>query len=154
MPGKGVERYEQFAEMLNRHRNQEFTRQNVPDIIERELGNMRKKYKRSFLSAITKAFWMMKRHPVVIYDSNVRKGLRHYNLPPGDSNYRVYFDSWFEFFETDDTKHGLDDALDWLRKSSNAAKKHKLSSDEFEELAGSEWFRNRVVDMRLFFTAS
>lgn len=154
VPGHGLEKYKQFAEMLDRYRKTEVTLQTVPEIIEEELENMRRAYGKPFLSAITKAFWMMKRHPVVIYDSKARKGLRHYGFPPGHSNYRLYFNSWFKFFDTDDTKHGLDDALAWLRKSSTVPKKHKLPTEEFEELAGSEWFRNRVVDMRLFYAAS
>jgi len=32
--------------------------------------------------------------------------------------------------------------------------RHKVPSDQFDELAGSEWFRNRVVDMSLFHAAN
>lgn len=154
VPGHGPDKYRQFAEMLNRYRNTEMTRQNVPEIIEEELRKMRNVYGgKSFLSAISKAFWMMKRHPVVIYDKNVRKGLRHYGLPPGENNYDAYFDSWFRFFERDDTKRRVQDALAWLRAWRNAPKRPRISADELEELAGSEWFANRVVDMHLFHTA-
>jgi hypothetical protein len=45
------------------------TRENVPEIVDREIANMRDPYRgRSLCSAISKAFWMMKRHPVVIFD--------------------------------------------------------------------------------------
>jgi hypothetical protein len=152
VPGRGPEKYRQFVEMLNRYQNTEMARQDVPKIIEKELLKMREAYGSSFLSAITKAFWMMKRHPVVIYDSKARRGLRHYGLPPGDKDYRVYFDSWFSFFERDDTKHGLNDAMSWLRNLPNLRKRRKLSKNELEEITGSEWFRNRVADMRLFYS--
>lgn len=130
--------------MLNRYRKTKVSRKNVPIIIENELRNMRKAYGgKTFLSALTKAFWMMKRHPVVIYDSNARKGLWRYGLLPGYKDYSVYFDSWFKFFERDETRRGLDDALAWLAK--NSVKKISL-----QEL-NSDWFRNRVTDMRLFY---
>jgi hypothetical protein len=151
VPGHGPEKYKEFVEMLNCYRDIQMTRQNVPDIIEEELRNMRRAYGGSFLSAITKAFWMMKRHPVVIYDSNVRGGLQHYRLPSGQNNYRIYYDSWFHFFECDDTQRRLQDATAWIRKSRGASKKPNISTDELNELAGSEWFRNRVTDIRLFY---
>jgi hypothetical protein len=60
---------------------------------------------------------MMKRHPVVIFDNFAWQGLQRLGLKPGDSTYREYFDLWFRFFEQEDTKDGLDDALEWLRNS-------------------------------------
>jgi hypothetical protein len=153
VPGHGLQRYEQFVVMLNRRQNTVMTRQSVPDIVVEELGNMKKAYGVRFLSAITKAFWMMKRHPVVIYDSNARKGLRSYGLPPGENNYSVYYHSWFEFFEKRDTTNALDDASAWLRNPRNARTARKLSSRELKDIVESDWFRNRVADMRLFYAA-
>lgn len=153
VPGHGLEKYRRFAEMLNGYRNIEITSDTVPRVIEEELKNMHSAYGRPFLSAITKAFWMMKRHPIVIYDSQARRGLRYYGLPPGDGNYRVYFESWWKFFQESETQKGLDNALDWLRTSKDVPKKYKVPSDEFDDLATSDWFRNRVVDIRLFYTA-
>jgi hypothetical protein len=154
VPGLGPEKYKRFAEMLNRYQNTEMTREDVPNIIQKELLNMREAYGLSFLSAITKAFWMMKRHPVAIYDSKARRGLRHHGLPGGDNNSCVYFDSWFIFFERDDTRRGLDDAMAWLRNLRNPPKERNLSTNELDEITRSEWFRNRVADMRLFYAES
>src|SRR5208283_4160166 len=64
IPGNGIEKYHPFVEMLNRYRGTVMTKENVPTIIEDELLNMGQVYGRNFLSAITKAFWMMKQHPV------------------------------------------------------------------------------------------
>ncbi len=153
VPGHGPQKYGKFAEMLNRNRDSQMTRQNVAEIIEREFRSMQGAYGKRFLSAITKAFWMMKRHPVAIYDRNARQGLRRFGLPSGENNYLIYFDSWFKFFERPDVQRGLDDALAWLRGSPcalNLQKTQKLSSDELSKLARSEWFRNRITDMRLF----
>jgi phage terminase small subunit len=112
---------------------------------------------KTFLSALTKAFWMMKRHPVVIYDSNARRGLRRYGFPSGENNYSIYFDSWFKFFDSAETKRNLDDAVTWLAKKSPYAqdvlKRKSISLKELHELTGSDWFRNRVADMHLFYAA-
>jgi hypothetical protein len=93
VPGNGSQKYKRFADMLNGCRNIVMTRENVPDIIELELANMLRAYGRGFLSAITKAFWMMKQHPVVIYDSNAWTGLQRLKLEPGYNGYRTYFNS-------------------------------------------------------------
>jgi|GEM_PF-4428378 len=110
-------KYRPFADMLNKYRNTEMTRENVPGIIDREVVNMKEQYGRYFWSAISKAFWMMKRHPVIIYDNFAWWGLQRLGLKPGNNTYREYFDSWFRFFEQNNTKDGLDDALEWLRSS-------------------------------------
>jgi len=154
VPGHGTKRYEQFAKMLNSFGGKQMTKGNAPEIIEKALQQMEGFYKRRFLSAITKAFWMMNRHPVVIYDRNARRGLRHYGLPSGDNDYRTYFNSWFRFFERPDTQQGLKDALDRLPKSRCAQRlleKRIISEREVNRLLKSLWFKNRVADMRLFF---
>jgi hypothetical protein len=112
--------------------------------VEKESGNMKSYYGKAFLSAITKAFWMMKGHPVVIYDSNARKGLRYFGLPPGDGDYHKYFDSWFAFFERPDTQDSLDDAVAWILEQK------KIQEGELREFVGSDHFRNRVLDIHLF----
>lgn len=72
------------------------TRENVPGIVDLEIGSMREAYGgRSICSAISKALWMMKRHPVVILDSFARQGLQRLGLRPGHDTYRECFNSWF-----------------------------------------------------------
>ena len=154
VPGYGPQKYERFAKMLNGYRRTVMTRKNVPEIVERELANMLKAYGRGFLSAITKAFWMMKQHPVVIYDSYAWKGLQRLRLNPGYYGYRTYFDSWFRFFDDPDTQNSLDDALAWLPESPAAnslVEVGKASRSEITNLAASSLFRNRVTDIRLFY---
>ena len=154
VPGHNEERYNRFAEMLNNYRHTEVTRQTVPEIIEHECRSMHEAYGKSLLSAITKAFWMMKRHPVVIYDSNVRRGLARCGLQSGTNNYGVYFDSWFKFFERKDVQHSIDEAMAWLAASPQTRsllRKQELTHAQLRELVGSQWFRNRVADMRLFY---
>lgn len=153
VPGHGPQKYLKFADMLNRYRDTAMTRANVPDIIEQELANMRKAYGKGFLSAIAKAFWMMKQHPVVIYDSYAWNGLQRLGLAPG-SSYRTYFDSWFKFFDKGDTQKGLADALSWLPCSpaaSSLIQARRVDASEIQRLAASELFRNRVTDIHLFY---
>jgi hypothetical protein len=92
---------------------------------------------------------MMKRHPVVIFDNFAWQGLQRLGLKPGDSTYREYFDLWFRFFEQEDTKDGLDDALEWLRNSpytQSLLEEGYIRASELDSL----WFRNRVTDVRLW----
>ena len=145
----GVEgKYGRFADMLNKYRDTAMTKENVPGIIDREAANMREQYGSFFFSAISKAFWMMKKHPVVIYDSFAFEGLRRLGLEPGYNTYREYFDSWFRFFEQQDTKDELDEAADWLQSSLYAQgllEKGYIHSSDLD----SAWLRNRVADIRL-----
>jgi hypothetical protein len=72
IPGYGIDKYHIFVEMLNRHCGTVMTKENVPNIIKArilEYGGGRKVHGRNFLSAITKALWMMQQHPVAISDS-------------------------------------------------------------------------------------
>jgi hypothetical protein len=154
VPGHGPDKYKRFADMLNGYHNTVMTRENVPGIIEREFVNMRNTYGKGFLSAITKAFWMMKQHPVVIYDSNAWKGLQRLGLAPGSDGYPTYFNSWFRFFDDPQTQNGLDEALSWLPESSSASgliESGRTDASEIGRLALSPLFRNRVTDIRLFY---
>ena len=144
-------KYRPFADMLNRYRDAVMTRGNVADIIDREVENMRKPYGGTCLwSAISKAFWMMKRDPVIIYDNFAWEGLRRLGLKPGYNTYREYFNSWFRFFEQEETKAGLDHALEWLPSSPYTQRLLKAGYLDASELS-SVWFRKRVTDMWLCF---
>ena len=154
VPGHGPGKYERFAEMLNRHRDTVMTKQNTAEIVEGSLADMQVAYGKGFLSAITKALWMMKQHPVVIYDSNARAGLRKLRPAREYKDYRSYFDAWFRFFDEPDTQSGLDDGLSWLPHSPAAkalVRSSKADSQEIQRLAESALFRNRVTDIRLFY---
>jgi hypothetical protein len=166
--GYGSARFQRFADMLNRYRDKEITKEEFPNIVEKELKNMCGAYNFEPLSAITKSFWMMKQHPIVIYDSYAWKGLQRRaerlgrrDLEPGGS-YRSYYTVWFNFFEDSETKDGLKEALEWLPDSPAAKKiveKAKLVTEErgqavikeIKELAAKDLMRNRVLDMRLLY---
>ena len=146
-------KYGSFANMLNSYRNTSFTNENIPEIIERECLNLQREYGgKKLLSAISKAFWMMKQHPVAIYDSKARAGLSRYGLPPGNDSYRIFFRAWADFFERPETQDGIKEAMEWLPKSSQAhdlVEKGKTTSSEIKTFSQSLWFKNRIADMRL-----
>ncbi len=166
IPGDDPARYERFAEMLNRHRETEMTKENVPSIVEQEGNNLRQPFAKPRLhtrrpiSAITKSLWMMKQHPIVIYDGNTWEGLQRRadrlgrrDLKPGGS-YRSYYSAWFEFFVDPETKKGLDESLKWLPESRAAQRimeAGRASADDIRMLAAKDLMRNRVTDMRLFY---
>jgi hypothetical protein len=175
--GSGPDRYKRFADMLNSYRDTDMTRENIPGIIEREVVNLREVYDKGPLSAITKSLWMMKQHPIVIYDGTTWEDLRRRaarlrrrDLAPGYTRYGTYFDSWFKFFDDAETQKGLDDALSWLPESPAAKKiveearaaaansgqgaadeKEQAVAAEIRTLAASQLMRNRVADMRMFY---
>jgi len=152
--GHGVAKYQPLADLLNAHRATSMTRDNVPTVMEHAVSQMAKFYSRQFVSALSKAFWMMKGHPVVIYDSQAREGLRHHGLPAGDGDYRVYFKSWYTVFDDPKTQQGLDDAVEWLLTSGNAKRliaKYATTLHEVERLVRSDSFRNRVLDIYFFY---
>jgi hypothetical protein len=170
VPGDGMDRLKTFADMLNNYREITMTKENVAGIVEREVVSMREVYGKGPLSAITKSFWMMKQHPVVIYDDNTWRGLWRRGLAPGYNRYGTYFDSWFKFFDDPETQKGLGDAMNWLADSpaakqlvekaekdtlrdgqAAAAEKGRLVEEEIKALAASQLMRNRVTDMRLFY---
>lgn len=92
-------KYKSFADMLNNYRDSAITRENVPEIIDVEVVKMGTAYGRYPWSATSKAFWMMKQHPVVIYDNYAWRGLQKLRLAPGYKTYRQYFNSWFRFLK-------------------------------------------------------
>jgi hypothetical protein len=144
VPGHGPEKYQALAEMLNSLRHAEMTRQTVPGIIEQACSDMQEEYGKSLPSAISKAVWMMKGHPVVIYDSLAWEGLRRSGLAPGYEGYRTFFNAWFTFFDKSETQKRLDDAVASLPGLS------KIDDAELKELTASGRLRNRIVDFWLW----
>jgi hypothetical protein len=150
--GYGAQRYEPFASILNAHRATLMTRGNVVAVINQALIDMRRAYGKLLTSATTKAFWMMKQHPIVIYDNYAWEGIRRCGLSPGYDDYRAYFDSWFSFYNRPDTQSGLDDAVLWLPTSPSAQailRAGKMQPLEMKRFAESDLLRNRITDMHL-----
>lgn len=156
IPGKDPthEKYRAFVNMLNRDRNTAVVQENMADFIEDRVNEMEEHYGKRFLSAITKAFWMLKRHPIIIYDSNACKGLREFGLPPGSNgDYSRYVESWLQFSQRPEESQQLSAALAWLPESqaSRSLAEQGITADQVRAWAIEPWFRDRVLDIYLFF---
>jgi hypothetical protein len=128
------------------------TRDDVPLIVEGELTALFRAYGQDPLSALTEGLWMMKQHPVVIYDSKGYKGMLA-GLKPG-YRHQGYYDARFELFETPETQSALDDAVAWARTCPSAARlvaTQKISAQSLNDFIASPAFRNRVLDRWLTF---
>lgn len=142
-------KYRPFTDILNRYVDVTMTVDSVPGIIDREVENLRVPYSGIRLwSAVSKAFWMMKRHPVVIYDNFAWRGLQKLRLRPGERTYREYFDAWFRFFERRETQVELDSTLEWAVTQPRTRELVRMGCLSFDDV-NSLWFRNRVTDMWL-----
>jgi hypothetical protein len=150
--GYETQRYRTFADFLNTHRLTRITRDNLVSIVNQGVNALGEAYGKNLISAVTKALWMMKQHPVAIYDKKARNGLSACSLLPGERNYRIYCGSWFAFYDRPDTQSGIDDAVSWLPSSQSAQeilRSGKLQISELEQFTKSEMLRNRIADMRL-----
>jgi hypothetical protein len=134
IPGRDLpeDKYEKFVKMLKDHRRAAIT----PRFIEDRVEEMKRPYQKKLLSAISKAFWMLRQHPVVIYDGNACKGLGRFGLQPGNGDYSRYVKSWVEFSQRPNVSKQLRDALRWLPKSRAARSlRYKISAKQVEQEA-------------------
>jgi hypothetical protein len=164
IPGMLINKYQPLADALNRQARTVFTRgvaaqrtiltrDDVPLVVEQELTALFRAYGKDPLSALTKGLWMMKQHPVVIYDSMAYKGMTQAGLRPG-YRYQSYYDAWFEFFERPENQSALDDSVAWAPTCASAARliaAQKISAQSLSDFIGSPAFRNRVLDRWLTF---
>ena len=162
--GISINKYQPLADALNRHAGTVFTRtpaaqrtmlsrDNVPLIVEEELTALFRAYGEDPLSALTKGLWMKKQHPVVIYDSMAKKGMKSVGLNPG-SRYQSFYDAWVDFFESPGTQTALDNAVAWAATCPSAVRlvaTQKISAQSLKNFIASPAFRNRVLDRWLTF---
>lgn len=158
IPGLGVNKYQPFVDALNRHTGTLFarsaaprtvlTRDDVPLVVEQELTALFRAYGTDPLSALTKGLWMKKQHPVVIYDSRARAGMKEAGLNVG-YRYQTYYDAWFELFERSETQSALEDAVAWTPNCSSVVRllaSQQIDGQSLRDFIESPAFRNRVVD--------
>ena len=107
---------------------------------------------RNCISAVSKALWMIFRHPIAIYDNRASDGLRAMGRHFKHGDYSIFYESWNNYFNQQSTKEKISLACEWLVQSSFAAnlERHGVAnSEEIRLWADSDWFRNRVLDFRL-----
>jgi ribosomal protein L15E len=95
---------------------------------------------------LTPFSWLKLKSPIVIYDANVRKALQ-LNTSCG---YAEYLERWRDEYEhlsnkIDRACRGLTHAQRYVIDS------NVLSAEEFESLTQKRWFKERVLDMFLWF---
>ena len=106
-----------------------------------------------FLSAISKAAWVRWRQSIAIYDGRARLALRDLGFNAPDNDYPAYYHAWMQFFNNNDTQMGLNDACQWLPNSHYAqsvVERGGAARDDIDQWVKTDWFRNRIIDMRLF----
>jgi hypothetical protein len=107
---------------------------------------------RNCISAVSKALWMMRRHPVAIYDSLSRDGLRKFGEAFNDGDYAQFHAAWCNYFNRQHAPDHIASACDWLVHSAFATNLgiHAVATrSELEQWTREPWFRNRVCDFRL-----
>jgi len=152
IPGRGRERLQPFVDMLNRQRNVPITNKNVAEVVHVASRRMVDHYRRTCLSAVSKAYWMMCRHPVAIYDSLARAGLAKDGLRAGEGDYTSYHRSWVDFFGRPETQRAVENACGWLPTSHYAQSlvdRKAATQQEINTWVRADWFHNRIVDQRL-----
>lgn len=112
---------------------------------------------RNCISAVSKALWMMLRHPVAIYDNLSRDGLRRFGATFKDGDYGQFHAAWCNYFNQQRTQEYIASACDWLVGSSFVANLeiHRAATrNDIEQWTRESWFRNRVCDFRLMHAGS
>ncbi|GEM_PF-5487901 len=93
---QGTQRYRKLATILNRLKKRKITKEKVSEAVGRVSGI----YGPRTLSAASKAVWMLKQSPVIIYDSRALRALNEMNNKkkqnPGD--YEGFSSAWREVF--------------------------------------------------------
>src|SRR5438477_36848 len=89
----------QFVRAVGRGRDTKLTPQRVASVLGRISDRLEQQYGRRCVSAVSKACWMIHRHPVAIYDSYALGGFKslrggRVSFHPGD--YSAFYELWRE----------------------------------------------------------
>lgn len=151
IPGKGDDKLKTFWNEIIAIKTQDH---NVADSIQHCFRLLSDKYHRRFLSAISKAACIKHGHPVAIYDSRTRIALRKFGYSFRDNEYGEYHRAWMKYFYRDEVQNELNNACAFVPTSCFAQRliaHGAANNEEISEWSQSDWFRNRVIDIRLFF---
>ena len=144
VPGYGEQKYKFIVDWLNSVRSLDLDRETVPRMIGQACIDLGERYGKYLPSILSKALWMVKGHPVVIYDSLAWEGLRRGGFSPGYQGYVRYFAAWFKFYDSEETQANLEHAVSSLVTSGT------LGNSEFEELSVAGRLKNRIADVWLW----
>ena len=153
---EGSERFRFFVDALIRIKS-ECARMNILDpveIVTRVNSEIIPHYKsdkhRNFVSAASKAAWMLLRHPVAIYDSLACGALRYLKHKFEDGDYEGYYRAWAQYRSDKDAS--VEAASKWVASSdyaSRLAAHGAATMHDIEAWVRSDWFKNRICDQRL-----
>jgi hypothetical protein len=128
---RGLPRLAPVLSILDEYRSPELIEDELVPIVTEVRRRLASAYNMNdLLSAATKFLWLVHRHPVVIYDGNVRDSL---GAPTGD--YSAYLARWYERYSE------FEDEI----RIETAALAKRLSIP-----AETEWFRRRVFDIHVW----
>lgn len=153
IPGNGPDRLEIFWQHIIKLN---LTKSSTAETIHRCHQELSNQYNKKILSVISKSAWMKHRHPVVLYDSKAYTSLRRLRYDFRKNDYKGYYRAWMDFFHRDEIQSELNDACAFVPTSCFAQRliAHGVAKrEEIREWSKSDWFRNRVVDMRLWHMA-
>lgn len=116
--------------------------------------SLKESYGKELVSAASKFLWFRFKSPAVIYDSYAFAGLGRLNFVPNpklstDSSawYAEYVRAWRTKFE--DCEKQVEAACNELHQFKKFTAAATWSDEEIHEVAGSQWFRERVFDFYL-----
>ncbi|HRY14729.1 MAG: hypothetical protein KDJ31_06245 [Candidatus Competibacteraceae bacterium] len=140
----GKNRYEPVVEILETVKKPDLGVNPVAKIKEIEKAISKQYGNRSVLSLTTKFMWLTFKKPVLIYDSQARIALE---TPVGDLN--AFYSKWKEAYEA--KKHEVAQACDKLPSVYLYSVDQQQGTKSYvEEIASSDWFRERVFDIYLW----
>jgi hypothetical protein len=150
--GHGPQRLKPLCKMLEKYRHVHIAEENVVAAVEKEVKALRKVYRENVLSATTKVLWILKGHPVVIYDSRACKGLRSLGLlKDRHFDYGMYYRAWSDLHQK--RQEDIADAQKWLLSSNfirELSSEWNVAWKDSESFINSDRFRNRLVDIFLW----
>lgn len=150
-----------FARTLNQYRRGPVDDVELPEIISQETARLSSMHKGIGPSAVSKAFWIVVREPLAIYDRHARAALqiirkreRWLSRPhKSKTSYGNFSQTWNEYYRSENVQTYLSGIRDWLprlntRKSCPCGCLPKTA--EMSRISKEPWFLGRVFDMRLF----
>lgn len=143
---RGDQRFDRLIDMLARVQRQPFINdtagrvQAFADRLSQHYGGY------EVTSGASKFLWLKLKSPIVIYDANVRKGLRL----KANCEYAAYLERWKS--EYDNLSGRIDRACrELVNVRGYVYNSNVLSEQKFRMLTEKRWFKERVLDMFLWF---
>jgi len=141
---RALARYEPVLDIIDPLKPDDFKDDPVKEIREIERRISVKYGNKNLLSLTTKFLWIKIKHPVLIYDSQVRNALH-----TKDGALDVYYEKWREEFKANEGK--IIEACSRLPDMNKYAVNQEVGTEEYiREISNETWFHERVFDIYLW----